>query len=49
MRGDCRHISHVEAGAELAVFSSYFVMPVMTTIGMCKFTNNGAERGLDEF
>lgn len=49
MSGDCRHISHVEAGVELVVFSSYFVMPVITSIGIAKFTSKGAaERGLSE-
>lgn len=29
----CRHFSYVEAGADLVVFSSCFVMPALTRIG----------------
>lgn len=49
MSGGCGHISHVEGRAELVVYSSYFVMPVITSIGMAKFTSKRAsERNLSE-
>lgn len=34
----CNHSPHVEAGAELAVFSFYFVIPTVTSIGMAMQT-----------
>lgn len=36
--GGCRQFSHVEAGAELVIFSSRFIMPTVTSIGMATQT-----------